>query len=135
MAELTDYSETQQKVIKEVIENDNGFHTGIYIAEQPLYDMISENDDGTIVTKQYVDSPLSLGSESYDLSVRYSQEQKCWFFTLAYGIDTFSGVVHFNTVYNPKGLVAFVILNDNPSDVVEDISIALPFSNVLLLRK
>ena len=135
MAELTEYSYTQQKVIKEVVANDNGFHTGIYIAEQPLYDMISQNDDGTNVTKLNVDSPLSLGSETYDLNVRFSQEQNCWFFTVTYGTETFSGIVHFNTVYNAKGLVSIVILNDNTSDNTEDISIALPFSNVLVLRK
>lgn len=135
MAELTEYSDIQQNVIKEVVKNDGGFHTGVYIAEQPLYDMISENDDGTLVTKPNVEAPLSLGSDTYDLNIRYSQEQKCWFFTLSYGTEYFSGIVHFNTVYNARGTVAIVILNDNISDITEDISIALPYSNVLLLRK
>lgn len=135
MAEITNFSNLQQEVIRSVIKNDNGFHTGFYIAEQPLYDMLSENDDGTLITKQNVDAPLGIGSETYDLNVRYSQEQKCWFFTFTYGTETFAGIVHFNTVYNARGEVAIVILNDNETDAVEDISISLPYSNVLVLRK
>ena len=133
--DLSDYSTNQQKVITEILEGDNNFHSGIYIAELPLYDMLQENEDDSTTVKKSAEVPLNIGSEDYTLSVRFSEEQKCWFVSFVYGDDEYNGILHFNTIYNPRGMFSFAIINDNTSDEINDVTSALPYSNVLFLRK
>ena len=133
MAELSDYSSTQQKVIKEIVSNDKGFHSTYMIADMPFYGMLEELDNGELSVKRNISCPLSTGSTDYDLQLFYSKEQSCWFFVLSNLSDEIRGIVHYNTEYNAMGELAFAILNDNVND--EDISASLPYSNVLVLRK
>lgn len=133
MADLSEYSTTQQKVIKEVITNDKGFHSAYMIADAPFYGMVGEADNGQQVIKKNIECSLSTGNTNYDLNIYYSVEEECWFYKLSYLADEVHGIIHYNTVNNAKGLIAFVVLNDNVNDT--DITASLPYSNVLVMGK
>lgn len=133
MAELSDYSTTQQKVIKEIVSNDNNFHTSFMIAEMPFFGMLEEVDDGSTIIKRDVMCLLNTGGIDYSIQLHYSEEQNCWFYLLSYLGEEIRGIVHYNTVFNAMGELAFVILNDNINDT--DLSISLPYSNVFIMRK
>ena len=133
MADLSEYTTTQQKVIKEIISNDKGFHRSYLIANMPFYGMLGELDNGEMTVKRNVSCSLSTGSSDYELQIFYSEEQQCWFYSLINLGEEIRGIIHYNTVFNAMGKISFVILNDNVSDT--DLSVSLPYSNVLLLRK
>ena len=133
MTDLSEYTTAQQKVIKEIVTNDNGFHTEYSIANMPFYGMLVELENGQLGTKKNVLSSLSTGTVDYNLQIFYSEEQNCWFYCLTYLGAEVRGVIHYNTVFNAMGDIAFAILNDNVNDT--DLSSSLPYSNVLVLRK
>ncbi len=133
MANITDYSQIQQKIIKEIVTNDNGFHTTYMMADMPLYAMLEELDNGEFAVKEDIICSMSSGGSTISFKLWYSQEQKCWYYTLTNLGEEIRGIVHYNTVYNAKGEVAFAILNDNSDD--GDIRNSLPYSNVLVMRK
>lgn len=133
MADISEYTTIQQGVIKEIISNDNGFHTEYSIANIPFYGMLKELENGQLGITKNVSSSLSLGSTDYNLQISYSEEQNCWFYNFSYSGEEIRGVIHYNTVFNSMGNIAFAILNDNVND--NDLSSSLPYSNVLVLRK
>ena len=133
MADVTDYSESQQKVIKEIISNDKGFHTSYMIADLPFYGMLEETENGQYAIKKNVMSSLGTSGSDYTLNLWYSVEQKCWFYNLSSLNGDVSGIVHYNTVFNAMGELAFAILNDNITDT--ELTNSLPYSNVLVMRK
>lgn len=133
MADITEYSEIQQKVIREIITTDRGFHSTYLVSDLPLYAMLDELDNGERVVKKDIECTLSTGSSNYSLRIWFSVEQNCWFYTLSYLGEGVSGVVHYNTALNAMGELAFAILNDNTCD--SDLSNSLPYSNILILRK
>lgn len=133
MAELSDYTTIQQDIIKEIVSTDKNFHTVYMIADSPFFSMLEELDNGQLSIKKNVSCSLSTGATSYDLQIFYSEEQSCWFYCLKYLGEEIRGIVHYNTVCNAMGEIAFAILNDNVSDT--DLSMSLPYSNVLVLRK
>jgi len=133
MADLSEYSTSQQKVIKEIVANDNGFHTTFLIADTPFYGMLNELDNGEITVKKNVSCSLNTGSTDYELQIFYSKEQACWFYVLKNLSEEIRGIIHYNTLFNAMGELAFAILNDNINDT--DLSMSMPYSNVLVLRK
>lgn len=133
MADISDYSTLQQKVIKEIVSNDKGFHSTYMIADAPFYGMLEELDNGETSVKTSVSCPLSASNSEYELQLNYSEEQNCWFYTLKYLGEEVRGIVHYNTVFNAMGELAFVILNDNVDNI--GLTPSLPYSNVLILRK
>lgn len=133
MIDLSDYSTTQQKVITEIVECDKKFHTNYMIADIPFYNMLGELENGELDVKRNVSCALSTGNTDYELQVFYSTEQNCWFYKFSYLGDELRGIVHYNTLYNAMGEIAFAILNDNVNDT--DLSASIPYSNVLVLRK
>ncbi len=133
MADISDFSTNQQNIMKEVVENDRGFHTSFMIAETPFYGMLEELEDGGYTVNQNVECSLSSGGSDYTIQLHYSKEQTCWFYLLTYLSEEIRGIVHYNTVLNAKGELSFVILNDNTES--EDISMSLPYSNVFVMRK
>lgn len=135
MAELTDYSDKMQKVIKEAVANDKGFHSEYFIAEFPLSEMLLEDDKGLTFTQESATVAISSNSTNYNLLVRFSNEQNCWFFTISDGSEEFEGIVHFNTVYNAKSDFSFIFLNNNDSGEIYDITQSLPFTSVFIMRK
>ena len=133
MASISDYSTQQQKVIKEIISNDKGFHSTYLIADTPFYGMLEELDNGETFVKTNVSCPLSSSNAEYELQLNYSEEQNCWFYVLKYLGEEVRGIVHYNTVLNAMGELSFAILNDNTDS--SDLTPSLPYSNVLVLRK
>lgn len=133
MADITEYSEIQQKVIAEIVAIDKGLHTTYLISDLPLYAMFELLDNGETTVKKDVSCSLSTGGSDYTLRLWFSTEQNCWFYTLSYLGEEINGIVHYNTVLNAMGEIAFAILNDNTSDT--DLSNSLPYSNILVLRK
>ena len=133
MEDLSDYSSMQQKVIKEIITNDKNFHSSYLISDLPLYGMLQELDNGETTVKKDVSCVLGTSGTDYNLNLQYSEEQKCWFYTLSGPSEEVRGVIHYNTVFNAMGDLAFAVLNDNLND--KDLSYSLPYSNILVLRK
>lgn len=132
MADLSDYSTFQQKTVREIVSNDRGFHTDFRIADYPFSEMIVETDSGMTSIIPNVTIPVSDGETEYNLNVRYSSETKSWWFCLYTPTDEIRGILHYNTVYNAMGEIAFAVLNDNVSG---DMDLSLPYSNLLILRK
>lgn len=135
MAELSDYSEIQTKVISEIVKNDAGFHTEFYIADSPLLSALSDADDGTTFVQPNCEADITLSSLTYTIQLEKSNEQKCWFFTVISDEDTIKGVLHFNTIYNSKGLFSFAFLNDSQIDDFNGITMGIPYCNFFLMRK
>lgn len=133
MSDISSYSTIQQKVIKEIINNDKGFHSTYLIADMPFYEMLEELENGETFVKTNVSCPLSSSNSEYELELNYSEEQSCWFYSFKYLGEEIRGVVHYNTVLNAMGDLSFVILNDNSDN--SDLTPSLPYSNVLVLRK
>lgn len=135
MADLSNYSATQQEVIKKIVENDNGFHSSIMISDIPLIDIISyaDNDMQNIARNASVN--LSSFGKNYTLTVNYSEMQKCWFFVLSYAENEVRGIIHFNTLYQEKAPVSFAFINDTSSDEINSISQSLAYSNILIMEK
>lgn len=135
MADLSNYSATQQEVIKKIVENDNGFHSSIMISDIPLIDIISyaDNDMQNIARNASVN--LSSFGKNYTLTVNYSEMQKCWFFVLSYSENEVRGIIHFNTLYQAKAPVSFAFINDTSSDEIDSISQSLAYSNILIMEK
>ena len=133
MADLSEYTTTQQKVIREIAEADKGFHSTFLIADTPFYGMAEESDSGEQVTKKNIECSLIVGNTSYTLNIFYSSEQDCWFYKFAYLGEEIRGIVHYNTILNARGETAFAILNDNVDD--SELTASLPYSNVLVLGK
>ena len=133
MADITEYTTAQQKVIKEIVEADNGFHTNFMIANAPFYDMLGELESGELSVRQNISCSLSTGATDYDLQIFYSTEQECWYYKLTYLGEELRGIIHYNTVFNAMGELAFAILNDNVDDT--GLTASLPYSNVLVMRK
>lgn len=132
MADLTDYTTFQQKVIKEIVSNDRGFHTQFMIADYPFSEMLIEAESGQNIITPNATIPVSDGETEYNLNIRYSEETKMWWFCLYTSTDEIRGVLHYNTVYNAMGEIAFAVLNDN---IDGDMANSLPYSNLLVLRK
>lgn len=135
MAELTDYSDIQSKAISEIVENDNGFHTEFYIAESPFVSSLSETDDGTTFVQPNFEADIVLSSLTYTVQFEKSNEQKCWFFTVINDEEKIQGIIHFNTIYNSKGLFSFAFLNDSQIDDFDGITMGIPYCNFFLMRK
>jgi len=133
MADLSEYSTSQQKVIKEIVANDKGFHSSYLIADTPFYGMLNELDNGEVAVKKNVSCSLNTGSTDYELQIFYSKEQACWFYVLKNLSEEIRGIIHYNTLFNARGELAFAILNDNINDT--DLSMSMPYSNILVLRK
>ena len=133
MANISEYSTAQQKVIKEIVSNDRGFHSSYLIADAPFYGMLGELENGELTVKKNVSCSLTTGGSNYELQIFFSEEQNCWFYTLNNLGEEIRGIVHYNTICNAMGEISFAILNDNVSDT--DLSASLPYSNVLVLRK
>lgn len=133
MADLSEYSTAQQKVIKELVKNDRGFHNSFMIADMPFYGMLEEMENGETTVSTDISCSLNSGGTDITLYLHYSTEQNCWFYTMNYLGEEIRGIVHYNTLFNSMGELAFAILNDNVSDT--DLSLSLPYSNVFIMRK
>ena len=135
MANISDYSSTQQEIIKNIVNGDKGFHSSIMICDIPLIDMLSYADNDMQNISRNVSVNLSSFGRNYTLTLNYSENQKCWFFILSYSENEIRGVVHFNTVYNANAPVSFAFINDTSSDELNSVCQSLAYSNILIMEK
>lgn len=135
MAELSDFSDIQAKAISEIVKNDAGFHTEFYVADLPFESSLSDADDGTTFVQTDFEADITLSSLTYTIQMNKSNEQKCWFFTVTSDDEVVQGVLHFNTIYNSKGLFSFAFLNDSQVYDFDGITLGIPYCNFFLMRK
>lgn len=135
MAEITEYTDTQANMMKEMVRNDNGFHTSFSISDMPFMEMQRVDGDGMTITDASSTVSLVTDGGTARVDLRHSDERKCWFFTFSDGSEEIKGIVHFNTVYNAKGIVAFAFMNDSNLDDDASITRFLPYSNFFVMRK
>lgn len=128
-------SERQTEIAKKILKEDAGFHSTYLIADYPFSSITKETESGLQYTNPHCSFNVSTGGTSYDITFRYSEELKTWFFTVEWSGGRFDGIVHFNTVYNAQGLNAFVILNDSSGDDPDSVGRNLQFSNFLVMVK
>lgn len=135
MAEITEYSNTQANAIREIIGGDAGFHTDFYVADFPFSAMLSDTENGGTTIQPNCEADITLSALTYTVKLNRSDERKCWFFTVTQGDEQIQGIVHFNVIYNAKGLFSFAFLNDSQNDGFADVSLNLPYSNFFVMRK
>lgn len=133
--DLQGFSDVQSKVITDIFDGDKGFHTNWLVADTPFSGMAYETEEGVVDVQKCAEASVSDSSGEYRIQLYFSDERNCWFFTVFTADDSFSGVLHFNTLYNAKGMFSFVFLNDSVDAATKTITMALPFSNFLLLRR
>lgn len=132
---LSSYSEKVQKVITDIWERDDGFHSQIMAADLPFYEMLGQDSNGILYTEDKAVVSIGSGGAEFTVELRRSDEQKCWFFKASFGSDEFDGIVRFNTLYNAKGLFSFAFLNDTEPTDFDDATQALPYSSFLAMVK
>lgn len=135
MASVTEYSAIQEKTMREIVKNDNKFHSSYYISDIPFAEMLQTSSDGLAFTIASATVTLVVPGGTARIDLRHSEEQKCWFFTVVIGAEEIKGIVHFNTVYNAKGIAAFSFLNDTTLDDDDSITRQLPYANFFIMEK
>lgn len=135
MAKVTEYSEIQEKAMREVVKNDNNFHTSYYIADAPFVEMLQTDENGMSFTIGGATVSLVVPGGTARIDLRRSEEQKCWFFTVLINDEEIKGIVHFNSVYNAKGISSFMFVNETALDDYDSINRLLPYSNFFIMEK
>lgn len=133
--DLTDFSDYQKDIIMNIIKGDRSFHTEAMFSILPFEQIAEQSEDGIIVIRDNVFVILYTNGENITVTLRFSKEQNCWFFKCEFGGEEYNGIIHLNTVCNPKGVYSFCFLSDNASDTTEDITQSLRFCNFMVLRK
>lgn len=131
---MAGYPETIKNLVREMIENDGGFHSSAYLSYDFLSDMIEVDENGMTFTQSNVVKDID-GIVSMSLELDRNDETKEWLFTLKYGENSFSGLLRMNTVYNAMGDVAFALVNSNKSETFDDITLSLPYSTFFCMVK
>lgn len=134
-SQFSSYSETEQKAIVQIAENNNNFYNQFGIADLPFIEMEVHTEDNIIAIKPFVSVGISLNDSSYEVTLRKSSEQKCWFFSVSNGTEIYNGIVHYNTILNWDGMFAVAILNSNEGKSFEDITNTIQYSNFMILEK
>lgn len=135
MSQFSSYSKTEQNTIKQVIENNKNFYTSFGITDLPFIEMEVITEDNVTSIKPYVSAGITFNDNSYEVILRKSNEQKCWFVIISNGTESYAGIVHYNSVLNWNGLFAVVFLNSNNGDNFNDITNTIQYSNLMILEK
>lgn len=135
MSQFSSYSDTEQKTIKQIADNNNNFYSALGITDLPFIEMEVLTEDNTTSIKPFVSVGITFNDNSYEVTLRKSNEQKCWFITVSNGTESYAGIVHYNNVLNWNGLFAFVILNSNEGKDFDDITNTIQYSNFMILEK
>ena len=135
MADITEYSNAQANMMREIVRNDGGFHTSFSISDTPFMEMQRVSGDGMTFTDASATVSLVTDGGTARIDLRHSDERRCWFFTFTEGLEEIKGIIHFNTVYNAKGFVAFAFMNDSGLDDDDSITRLLPYTNFFVMRK
>ena len=132
MDELT---ELQKEKALKIIAEDKGFHTVSMQSAYPFSPMLNEDGDGYNIVYRNCSVTIESGAYSVFITFSYSVDLDTWFFSAEWNGDKFDGIVHFNTLYNAGGEIAFAFLNDSDDDTSDSITRNLPYSGFLFLAK
>lgn len=132
---LEGVSEKARRVISEIAEGDRGFHGQGFLSELPLAGMMSEDGNGFLHVSDAAAVSIGGNAATFSLSLERSSELSCWFFTVSFGDDEFSGIVRFNSVYNARGMFSFAFVNDNDGADTESITMSLPYTAFFAMVK
>lgn len=132
---IDEYSERVQSAILEIAGGDGGFHSQAMAAALPFYDMLEQGEDGTLSVSPSAEVSIGGGSIDFDVTLRKSDEEKAWFFTVSFGTERFDGVLRFNAIYNARGAFSFAFLNDAEVSDYEDITQAIPYITFFAMVK
>ena len=133
--QFNSYSETEQKAIKQVVEGNKNFYTSFGISDLPFVEMEVLTEDNITAIKPFVIAYVTFNDTTYTITLRKSTEQKCWFIIVDNGVDSYSGIVNYNSVLSWNRLFAFVILNSNEGNNFDDITNTIQYSNFMILEK
>ena len=128
-------SETERKVLEEIVENNRKFYNSVNFSNMPLVDIASVNSNGFEEVLSFFTVPIDVNGTSYNFTFRKSTEQNCWFVKVEYGDEVYNGTVHYNCVLNWGGSSAFVFLNSNEGVNFNDITNTLKYTNIVVMVK
>lgn len=128
-------SETERKVLKEIVENNRKFYNSVNFSNMPLVDIESVNSNGLEEILSFFTVPIDVNGTSYNFTFRKSTEQSCWFVKVEYGNEVYNGTVHYNCVLNWGGSSAFAFLNSNDGVNFNDITNTLKYTNIVVMVK
>lgn len=128
-------SETERKVLKEIVDNNRKFYNSVNFSNMPLVDIASVNSNGLEEVLSFFTVPIDVNGSSYNFTFRKSTEQNCWFVKVEYGDEVYNGIVHYNCVLNWGGSSAFSFLNSNEGVNFNDITNTLKYTNIVVMVK
>lgn len=135
MAELSDYSEKQRNVMQELVNRDNGFHNTYFVADLPLAGMLMETDEAATIISKSGEASIYGDIGAFNLKLYWSDDAQRWFFTFSSDANTFNGILHFNTIYDSMGEVAFCFLSDSDETSQTEMGMSIPYINLFIMRK
>ena len=128
-------SETERKVLEEIVENNRKFYNSLNFSNMPLVDIALVNSNGLEEVLSFFTVPIDVNGTFYNFTFRKSTEQNCWFVKVEYGDEVYNGTVHYNCVLNWGGSSAFVFLNSNEGVNFNDITNTLKYTNIVVMVK
>ena len=128
-------SETERKVLKEIVDNNRKFYNYVNFSNMPLVDIASVNSNGLEDVLSFFTVPIDVNGKDYNFTFRKSTEQNCWFVKIEYGDEVYNGTVHYNCVLNWGGSSAFTFLNSNEGVNFNDITNTLKYTNIVVMVK
>ena len=126
-------SETERKVLEEIVENNRKFYNSVNFSNMPLVDIASVNSNGLEEVLSFFTVPIDVNGTSYNFTFRKSTEQNCWFVKVEYGDEVYNGTVHYNCVLNWGGSSAFAFLNSIEGVNFNDITTTLKYTNIVVM--
>lgn len=135
LSSVEGFSETEKSVMAEMVSGDKGFHSQAFASELPFYGMMSSDSEGFITISDSADVSIGEDGVEFNVSLKKSKDEDCWFFTVTFGDDEFDGVLRFNTIYNAKGIFSFAFINDNQGGTLESITQSLPYTTFFMMLK
>lgn len=133
--DIASYSETEQKAINQLINNNGGFYSSLNIADIPFSDIVTTDNNGIESVVPFFEAPITVNDKQLNVTLKQSREQKCWFICVEYNGDAYNGIVHYNCILNCFGSMAFMLLNSNNGDSFEDITSTLQYTNFLVMDR
>ena len=128
-------SETERKVLEEIVENNRKFYNSVNFSNMSLVDIASVNSNGLEEVLSFFTVPIDVNGTSYNFTFRKSTEQSCWFVKVEYGNEVYNGTVHYNCVLNWGSSSAFAFLNSNEGVNFNDITNTLKYTNIVVMVK
>ena len=88
--DIASYSETEQKAINQLINNNGGFYSSLNIADIPFSDIVTIDNNGIESVVPFFEAPITVNDKQLNVTLKQSGEQKCWFICVEYNGDTYN---------------------------------------------